>query len=315
MVEQKNDSRDLLVGSTGFVGRNLSDAHDFSCGLHSTNVSDSFGKEWDLLVYTGVPSAMFLANKDPKADLEIMAQARKNIAAIAPKQLVLISTIAVYGDSRGKSELDDPDNGILSAYGKNRLQLERWVRSDRSDALIVRLPALYGRHLKKNFLYDLIHPAPAMLTEKKYKELSAASPLVRDSYKDIHNGFYAKDAHGCESDLEAWFAQNDFNSLAFTDSRSQFQFYDLSNLWNHIKFALEEDITLLNIATEPISAGEVYRYLYQKTWTNELSGSPFDYDMRSIHFPFKNDEPGYTQRKETILKSIASFVKREQAGR
>lgn len=116
---------------------------------------------------------MFLANADPEADLAVMRAARENIRQIAPKRLVLISSIAVLADSRGVYE-DSPaqDTEGLPAYGKNRLQLERWVREDFPDALIVRLPALYGAGIRKNFLFDLHTITPAMLRPEKYSELA-----------------------------------------------------------------------------------------------------------------------------------------------
>lgn len=144
-------AKDLLVGSTGFVGGNLAAKHAFAAVCHSTDIATQFGAKPDLCVYAGVPAAMFLANADPDADLAVMAAARENLRQIAPKQLVLISSIAVYADSRGKDEQSPMTPDGLPAYGRNRLQLERWVREDYPNALIVRLPALYGIGLKKNF--------------------------------------------------------------------------------------------------------------------------------------------------------------------
>ena len=97
-------AKDLLVGSTGFVGGNLAAKHAFAAVCHSTDIAAQFGAKPDLCVYAGVPAAMFLANADPDADLAVMAAARENLRQIAPKQLVLISSIAVYADSRGKNE-------------------------------------------------------------------------------------------------------------------------------------------------------------------------------------------------------------------
>ena len=97
-------AKDLLVGSTGFVGGNLAAKHAFAAVCHSTDIAAQFGAKPDLCVYAGVPAAMFLANADPDADLAVMAAARENLRQIAPKQLVLISSIAVYADSRGKDE-------------------------------------------------------------------------------------------------------------------------------------------------------------------------------------------------------------------
>ena len=183
-------AKDLLVGSTGFVGGNLAAKHAFAAVCHSTDIAAQFGAKPDLCVYAGVPAAMFLANADPDADLAVMAAARENLRQIAPKQLVLISSIAVYADSRGKDEQSPMTPDGLPAYGRNRLQLERWVREDYPNALIVRLPALYGIGLKKNFLFDLHTITPAMLKPEKYTELAQKSPLVRDGYTLADNGFY-----------------------------------------------------------------------------------------------------------------------------
>ena len=160
--------RDLLVGSTGFVGGNLRAKHTFAAVCHSSDIAAQYGTQPDLCVYAGVPAAMFLANADPEADMEVMRTARENLRKIAPKSLVLISSIAVFADSRGRCEDDAPDTDGLPAYGRNRLQLEQWVREDFNDALIVRLPALYGAGLKKNFLFDLHTITPAMLKPEKY---------------------------------------------------------------------------------------------------------------------------------------------------
>ena len=157
----------VLVGSTGFVGGNLMAAHTFDAAYHSTDVAEGFGCRNELVVYAGVPAAMFLANRDPAADLAVMAAARENLRRLAPRRLVLISSIAVYRDSRGKDEASPMETEGLPPYGANRLQLEQWVREDFPGALIVRLPALYGKGLKKNFLYDLHTLTPALLQPEK----------------------------------------------------------------------------------------------------------------------------------------------------
>ena len=74
-------AKDLLVGSTGFVGGNLAAKHAFAAVCHSTDIAAQFGAKPDLCVYAGVPAAMFLANADPDADLAVMAAARENLPA------------------------------------------------------------------------------------------------------------------------------------------------------------------------------------------------------------------------------------------
>ena len=275
-------ANELLVGSTGFVGGNLLASHDFSAVCHSSDIANHFGARPDLCVYAGVPAAMFLANADPEADLAVMAAARENLRRIAPRRLVLISTIAVYEDSRGRDEDSPMDSEHLPAYGKNRLQLERWVRQDHPDALIVRLPALYGKGLKKNFLYDLHTITPAMLRPEKYNELAAKSELVKAAYSPADNGFYKLNGAVDAAALRAWFAAADFNALAFTDSRSRYQFYNLGRLWRDISAALAAGLTLLNLTTPPLTAAAVYEAVTGKAgWKNELAKTPFAYDLRS----------------------------------
>ena len=304
-------SCDLLVGSTGFVGGNLLAKHTFAAECHSSDITAQYGTRPDLCVYAGVPAAMFLPNADPEADLAVMRAARENIRQIAPKRLVLISSIAVLADSRGVYE-DSPaqDTEGLPAYGKNRLQLERWVREDFPDALIVRLPALYGAGIRKNFLFDLHTITPAMLRPEKYSELAAKSPLVKSAYTLADNGFYKLNGTTDPAALRAFFAANDFNALAFTDARSRYQFYNLGRLWSDMEAARAADLKLLHLCTPPVSAAEVYTAVTGKAdWHNELPKPPFDYDLRSRHAALLGGSGDYLCTKQQELDDITRFMR------
>ena len=299
----------VLVGSTGFVGGNLLAAHPFDAAYHSTDVQNGFGRDNGLVVYAGVPAAMYLANADPAADLAVMAAARENLRRLAPKKVVLISSICVFADSRGKTEADEPTPEGLAPYGANRLQLERWVREDWPDALIVRLPALYGKGLKKNFLYDLHTITPALLRPDKYRQLAAESELVRIGYEDAGNGFYKLSGKADPAALRAWFAAAPFNALAFTDSRSVYQFYDLARLWRDIRTALDADLRVLHLATPPLSAARVYEAFTGKTFTNHLPGAPFDYDLRTRHAALLGGAGEYLCTEDECLTAVCDFLK------
>ena len=299
----------VLVGSTGFVGGNLLAAYPFDAAYHSTDVQNGFGRDNGLVVYAGVPAAMYLANADPAADLAVMAAARENLRRLAPKKVVLISSICVFADSRGKTEADEPTPEGLAPYGANRLQLERWVREDWPDALIVRLPALYGKGLKKNFLYDLHTITPALLRPDKYRQLAAESELVRIGYEDAGNGFYKLSGKADPAALRAWFAAAPFNALAFTDSRSVYQFYDLARLWRDIRTALDADLRVLHLATPPLSAARVYEAFTGKTFTNHLPGAPFDYDLRTRYAALLGGAGEYLCTEPECLTAVCDFLK------
>ena len=97
--------------------------------------------------------------------------------------------------------------------------------------------------------------------------------------------------------------------MNFTDSRGVFQFYNLANLWNDIQTALENDIRLLNIATEPVSVAEIYAVLSDKSFVNEIMPTPPYYNYRSKHAELFGGEAGYFANKAVVLEQIAKFVK------
>ncbi len=300
-----------IVGYTGFVGSNLYTPERFQAAYNSKNIQEAYGTKPDLLVYSGVRAEKFLANSDPEKDRENIEQAEKNIQNIQPKKLVLISTIDVFRTPIGVDETSPIETENLHPYGTNRYLLEQWVRQNYPDALIVRLPALFGKNLKKNFIYDYIHLIPSMLRTEKYTELAAKEPKLKNYYKDQGNGFrkaIIPNEKGKQNEIKKIFTDLGFSALNFTDSRSKYQFYNLARLWDDIQTALNNDLHLLHLATEPIQAGDLYQFLTQKEFKNELPGKPAEYDYRTIHSSLFGKETGYLCTKDEVMREIKEFV-------
>ena len=298
-----------LVGYTGFVGGNLLRSHSFDRLYNSRNIGEAFGQHHDLVVYCGVRAEKFLANSDPAADHAVIETAKDNIRRMAPRTLVLISTSDVYKDPNGVDENTPIETEGLHPYGLNRYELECWARENIPNTLVVRLPGLYGAGLKKNFIYDMITLVPSMLTETKYIELSAKSELVKNGYTPAGNGFYKLNTAGDElAKLREYFANADFNSLKFTDSRAIYQFYGLNNLWSDINKALSSGLSLINLTAQPVSAAEVYRYVRGGEFKNELAKPPVNYNIRSIHAALYGGSDGYMYTKEHSLEAIKRGV-------
>ena len=302
--------RSALVGYTGFVGGNIASSYDFDEMFNSKNITEAYGKGYDLLVYAGVRAEKFLANRNPQADRAMIHQAYDNIKRIDPKKVVLISTIDVYKETAGKDENSEMPIKDLHPYGKNRLELESLVR-DNYDSLVVRLPALFGKGIKKNFIFDALTLTPSMLAEDKYELLSAVSDLIKNSYTKASNGFYTKNTENEEQEraLRSFFENSGWNALYFTDSRNSYQFYDLSNLWSDINTALDNHIGLLNITSEPVTAAEVSEKCFGREFSNVTDMAPVSYDLRSIHAGLYGGENGYCYSKEKVLDELAQFVR------
>lgn len=299
-----------LVGYTGFVGGNLAATHPFDHVYNSSNIEASAREENGLVVYSGMPSEKFLANADPAADRARAEGALRNIRAMRPEKLVLISTVDVYARPVGVYE-DSPAGGEgVSAYGQNRLALEGWVREEYPDALILRLPGLYGKGLKKNFIYDMLTRTPPMLTSERYRELAEKLPLITESYTPVDNGFYRLGdvPHEVRRALKLFFTANDFNSLCFTDSRAMFQFYDLSYLWADINRCIKAGLTLVNLATEPIEAGALYQLLFGEEFENHLDRQPPWYDMRTRYGRQLGGNDKYVADRDEVVGGIAKFA-------
>lgn len=298
-----------LVGNTGFVGSNIYAAGKIDAAYNSKNIEDAYGTCPELLIYAGLRAEKYLANNAPEKDMELIRQAEENITQINPKKLVLISTIDVFKTPKNVDENSVIDTENLHPYGYNRYQLELWVRENYPDALIIRLPGLFGKNIKKNFIYDYINVIPFMLKEAKFDELVGQDPELKKYYQLQDNGFYKVNVPDDEKeDLKKRFRRLGFSALNFTDSRSIYQFYNLGRLWDDIQTALEAGITLWHPATEPVSAGEVYEYLTGEKFENELGGVPADYNYKTLYAEKFGGADGYICNKESILKDIKKFI-------
>lgn len=297
------------MGYTGFVGSNIYAAGKPDAVYNSKNIEDAYGTNPELLIYAGLRAEKYLANNNPNGDMELIKQAEKNIEKINPKKLVLISTIDVFANPNGVDECSDIITDNLHAYGYNRYLLELWVRAAYADSLIIRLPGLFGKNIKKNFIYDYMNYIPFMLKEDKFAELSAKDSELNQYYELKDNGFYKLIAGEDERALlKEKFRDLGFSALNFTDSRSMYQFYNLGRLWNDINIALDNDILLWHPATEPVSAGEIYYYLTGDVFNNELGGVPAYYDYKTIHAGIFGGDEGYICDKKTVLEDIKRFV-------
>lgn len=294
-----------LVGYTGFVGSNIEESYNFTAKFNSKNIDNIAFSEYDLVVYAGVTGTKYLANLYPEKDRKHIEDTISNIKKIKTKKLVLISTVDVYPYPVGYDELYDINSNKQNTYGNNRLYLEKCVKENIKDYSIIRIPALYGKNLKKNFIYDLINIIPPMISNEQFKKF-INDEFICSLYK-FDNNFYRLNTEN-KSLLKLgrkYFLQKDFNALNFTDSRNIYQFYNLKFLWKDICMAIDKNIKIINITSEPIQAKELYYNIFKKEFINLSLDTPIIYDLKTIYSPNKS---GYLYSKQYIIHDLISYI-------
>lgn len=146
-----------LIGYTGFVGSNLLSQSNFDVCFNTTNTDEMRSKSFDTVFCAGVSGTKWLANKNPEEDWRKIGCLLENLRTVQARRFVLISTVDVYAPPLQVTESSPLHPDVLQPYGKHRYQVEEFARSQFPNLHIIRLPGIYGRGLKKNQIYDLLH--------------------------------------------------------------------------------------------------------------------------------------------------------------
>lgn len=133
-----------LIGSNGLIGNYLQQHIQMANTFNSNNINTISEYEFDT-VYCSAPSGnrLFVAT-NPRLDDMAIDQMIDTIIPSKINNFILISTC----DTQIR-----PD----TVYGKNRLRLETFVKSNFENYHIIRLSALIDNNITKNILFDIKH--------------------------------------------------------------------------------------------------------------------------------------------------------------
>lgn len=155
-----------LIGSTGFIGGNILRQTYFDDLYNSKNIESIRGKNYDLIVSAGTSSLRWKANLEPQIDLGAIKKLTSCLKDVRALHFILISTVDVYPMPIGVNEDTPIDPKKQSPYGKNRYYLEKFIAKHFKNFTFVRIPQTFGRGIKKNFVFDLIHNNALDFTHK-----------------------------------------------------------------------------------------------------------------------------------------------------
>jgi hypothetical protein len=310
-----------LIGSSGFVGSALAQQRRFDRAYSSKTIERIAGEHFELVVCAAAPAIMWAANANPEADAAKLNRLLEALRSADIRRLVLISTIAVFDDasagyteSNGRFEQHKP-------YGRNRRMLEVQAMAS-FDCHIVRLPALFGPGLRKNFIFDLMHPVPSYISSAKRDALMRAFGsnsrellMLAFAYDEgvamwklDRGGFGRHTKSGAL--LETEFRRAGFLARSFTNSQSRFQFYNIERLAQDIDTCLHHRLRVLNVCSVPMGAAEIHQ---------ELTGQPFENnapplvveDVRSEFAPLFGQSGPYLYTAEQVLRQLKAFADRQ----
>jgi len=97
--------------------------------------------------------------------------------------------------------------------------------------------------------------------------------------------------------------------LEFTDSRSRFQFYDMSRLWADLERVLETELPTVHLVTEPTVASKVAKECFGVEFHHHHHDRPpARYDARTVFAAMFGGSRGYIQPEEDVLEGIRRWA-------
>jgi hypothetical protein len=310
-----------LIGYTGFVGSTLIRQGHFSHYYNSSNIDQIVDRQFDTVVCAAAAGSMFEANKFPHLDWAKIDLLVSRLARIKARRMILISSIATLanfssGEDEGTNAFEDE-----IAYGRHRRYLEAFCENRFPHCLIVRLPALFGTGLKKNFIFDLMNPVPTMLTSAAYDSLSAKllpplrERLARLYSHDAMTGLLKLDRPALNDDcmrsaLERAVIEHGASSTQFHNPETNYQYYDMSRLWHDLAVACNAGLSHIHLVSQPLKASRIHERLLGRPMPDAGAQLHIE-DMRTRHAELWGRSGQYLEDAEPILDRLAAFFDQE----
>ena len=315
--------RTSLIGHTGFVGGTLARQTSFSAQYNSKDIADIQGQSFDTVVCAAAPGSMFEANKFPERDQEKIQMLIEQLSRVKAERFVLISSIAVLDDFAGGDDETTTAFQETLAYGRHRRKLEVFAETHFSNGLIVRLPALFGQGLRKNFIFDLLNPVPTMLTQAKFQDLSNAldkplSEWLHELYAhDPVTGMFkidriSLDANQQRPALDEAVIDLGFSATQFHHPETTYQYYDMACLWSDITIALEASLSHIHLVSEPLQAARIHERLTGRSMPGTGARLHRE-DMHTRYASLWKASGPYLRNAKTILDRMTTFYAFERS--
>ena len=151
----------ILIGHTGFIVNHLIQKMEFNQLFNTQNINtfNNTALNHQNLYLSCLPAKKYLVNQNPQSDIQNINNIINQIKHKSYEKIILISTIDVYCNAPIHSTENFYPEFLIPNYGSNRYFFEILVKKylNYQKLTIIRLPALFGKNIKKNILFDLLN--------------------------------------------------------------------------------------------------------------------------------------------------------------
>ena len=313
---------DALVGCRGFIGSILARQREFGAQFDSSTFRNAAPDTYGTIVCAAAPGSMFEANRFPDRDMGRIESLIAQLTRVRAERFVLISSIAVLADFGAGADEETVDFQTATAYGRNRRTLEVFCSSHFDNCLILRLPALFGPGLRKNFLFDILNPMPSYVDRPRMTAMSQQLPpplgagLARLYTWNDELGLFvidrtALDASGRRADYDSAVLDQGLSALQFTNRQSRFQFYELGRLADDIDLLSRHSVEVAHLATEPLDAALVFEAVTGSPMPETTAKLHLE-DMRTRYAALWRSKPPYISSAGATLGRLRLFFDRQR---
>lgn len=97
---------------------------------------------------------------------------------------------------------------------------------------------------------------------------------------------------------------------------SEFQWYPLSRIWKDIRTAIDNDISLVNMAVEPIKSRDIQELFFAGKNIGSNAATAVRYDMRTLHSKiYSSSKSNYILSAKEVLTELSIWLRNPEVNR
>jgi len=104
------------------------------------------------------------------------------------------------------------------------------------------------------------------------------------------------------------------NCLEMINKKSSYQYYFLKYLWRDIQIAIENDIKLINLFTEPVPTEDIHQTFFASKNIGQEEVPEGHYDLYTKYAKNWNNSGNYIYTKDEMIEQLSDFISTYKRG-